>query len=337
MIDVRVYYKDGFMIYKSGRSGPVFIAPHASYTLCPLCRGDVGTELITAELVKRLGGMAFVSTVPRIGDHGIDYFREPASLSEAHQMFKAKDNPDAMLKFEKKFAFFARDEEEYLEKITKYNEYWTNIRTLAKKKSLFVIVHGQGMRMKNFPSLLDIATLNGRWINEEAMKNVIQVVNKKYSNLFYDLNEDIKKYAIAWADIQLKNYIVMRFKEFANVRGATKHNLIRDIKRASELLRRRGVKLHSLSWNDYLSLIETTIDRTQFRVTYQCNFNGAKGKYAINRLLKHNGGEAFSMEFSVFMNEVYPNATVNIAEEIINGFMRKKKIDVFKSFILGHS
>ncbi|MAH42297.1 hypothetical protein CL614_01035 [archaeon] len=161
------------MIYKSGKRGPVFIAPHATYSLNPLCRGDVGSEVISAELVKRLGGMAFVSTVPRTGDHGIDYFRKPASLSEAHQMFKARDNPESRLKFEKKFAFFARDEDEYLEKVTKYNQYWTSIRTLSKKKSLFVIVHAQGMRMKNFPSLIDVATSNGRWINSDAMKGVI--------------------------------------------------------------------------------------------------------------------------------------------------------------------
>ncbi len=331
---MRVYYKDGFMIYKSGKKGPVFIAPHATYTLSPLCRGDVGAELITAELVKRLGGMAFVSTVPRIGEHGIDYFRQPASLVEAHKMFRARDNPETRLSFERKYAFYARDEDEYLEKMTKYTEYWTTIRTLSRKKSLFVIVHGQGMRMKNFPSLIDVATFNGRWINEDAMKGVIQGINKKFSNLFYNLNDDIKKYALSWADIQLKNYIIMRFKEFSNIRGATKTNMEKDIKRASELLRKRRIKLKNLSWNDYLSLIEKTIDDTQFRLTYQCNFNGAKGKYSINRLLKQNGGEAFSLEFSVFLNEVYPNVAVDIAEQIISGFIRKKKIDSFKRFIL---
>ncbi|MAH42296.1 hypothetical protein CL614_01030 [archaeon] len=125
----------------------------------------------------------------------------------------------------------------------------------------------------------------------------------------------------------------MRFKEFSNVKGATRNNMIKDIRRANDLLRKR-VKLKNLSWNDYISLIEKTVENTQFRVTYQCNFNGMKGKYAINKLLKHNGGEAFSLEFSVFLNEIYPIVAVDIAEEIINGFQRKKKIDNFKRFIL---
>ena len=115
---MRSFYKEGFLLLKSGKPGPIFVAPHSTMTLLSITRGDVSAELITARLVRRLGGFGVISTVPRKGRYGIDYFREAATMEEAVKMFNAskKNDYESRYRFEKKYAFFARDEEEYLEK-----------------------------------------------------------------------------------------------------------------------------------------------------------------------------------------------------------------------------
>jgi hypothetical protein len=194
---MRVFYKEGFLLFKSGKPGPIFVAPHATMTLLSVTRGDSYTELITARLVKKLGGIGIVSTIPRKGRYGIDYFRDSASMEEAVKMFNAskKNDYDTRYKFERKYAFFARDEEEYLEKSNAYNQFWTTVETLAPKDPLFVLMHAQGTRMKNFPSLLDVITLNGEWIAETKAKSVLSEVNEKNKKIFASLKQDLNRYA----------------------------------------------------------------------------------------------------------------------------------------------
>ncbi|MFH1420770.1 MAG: hypothetical protein ABIG30_02275, partial [Candidatus Aenigmatarchaeota archaeon] len=293
---MRVTYKEGFMILKSGIPGPIFIAPHSSMSLVSLSRGDTCSELIASWLVKRFGGTAFISTIPRSGAHGVDFFREPASLKEAAKMFSNMEDHDARMQFERKYAFFSKDEEEYLEKANIYNQFWTSAKTLSPKGSLFVILHAQSMRMKNFPSLLDVITLDGKWINEDIVKEVVKNVNEKFASLFFNLNDDIKYYALSWAKIWLRNSILRSSNELVNVRGSLRENMELDIARACDILGIEKKFLKDITWNEYIGLIEKSMANTQFCVTYQRNFNGSKGAYTIKNLLDFCGGEAISLE-----------------------------------------
>jgi hypothetical protein len=335
---MRAFYKEGFMLFKSDKPGPVFIAPHSTVSLLSVSRGDVMSELVTSRLVKRIGGIGMISTVPRKGGYGIDYFREAASMEEAVSMFNAFESSDydAMQEFEKKYSFFARDSEEYLEKMNAYNQFWTTVETLAPKKPFFVIIHTQAARMKNFPSLLDVATLSGKWMDERVAKETVEKVCISNKKLINSLKDELKKYSTYWAAIHLKSSILYRFKKFdVNcLKGSIRTELINDIKRAAKLLGKDYETLmKDLIWEKYIGIIQECIDNCDFAVTYQNTFDGRSGEKRIGRLLDKCGGSAVSLETSAFLNEIYPMISVKLVEDIINYIVRKEKLKGFEKFV----
>lgn len=335
---MRAFYKDGFLLFKSGKPGPVFIAPHSTMTLLSVTRGDVCSELITARLVKKLGGFAVISTIPRKGRYGVDYFRESATMGEAIKMFNANNHNDydARYRFEGRYAFFAKDEEEYLEKANAYNQFWTTVETLSPKNPLFVLMHSQGTRLKNFPSLLDIATLNGEWMNEKKVKDVLNEVNEKNRKILLSLKEELKKYAKVWTEIWLKNSILYRFDEFdfKKLQGSFKVALENDIKKAALLLNEDfKTLLKNLTWENYTNLVERCIDEKQFEVTYQNAFDGEPGRERIKKLLNRCGGEAILFETSTFLNEVHPKLSARLVSDVLSAMERKEKLKVFERFL----
>ena len=335
---MRAFYKEGFLLLKSGKPGPVFVAPHSTMTLISITRGDVSSELITARLVKKLGGFAVISTVPRKGRYGVDYFRESATMEEAIKMFNAsKSNDyDARYMFEGRYAFFARDEEEYLEKANIYNQFWTTVETLSPKNPLFVLMHSQGTRLKNFPSLLDIATLNGEWMNEKRVKSVLDGVNEKNAKTFVSLKKELKRYSGAWANIWLRNAILYRFGKFdlKKLQGSFKATLEDDIKKAAILLNEDFKSLlKQLTWENYLDLVGRCVDEKPFEITYQNAFDGEPGRESIKKLLNRCGGEAILFETLTFLNEVHPSLSVKLVSDVLSAMERKEKLKRFERFL----
>jgi hypothetical protein len=335
---MRAFYKEGFLLLKTGKPGPVFIAPHSTMTLLAVTRGDVSSELITARLIRKLGGFGIISTVPRKGRYGIDYFRESATMEEAVKMFHASKNNgyDLRYRFEKKYAFFARDEEEYLEKSNAYNQFWTTVETLAPKNPVFVLMHSQGTRMKNFPSLLDITTLDGEWMNEEKVRSVLAEINDKNKNIFESLKTELKKYACSWAELWLKNAVLYRFGEFElkKLQGAYKVTIEDDVKKAAALLKQNPKPLiKNLTWKSYINLIEECVKKSNFEVTYQNAFNGEPGRARIRKLLDHCGGEAVLFETSTFLNETHPNVSIRLVADVLSAIERKDKLKRFEKFL----
>jgi len=331
---MRVFYKEGFLLFKSEKPGPVFIAPHATMSLLSIVRGDVCTELITARLVKKMGGIGVVSTVPRKGKYGIDYFRWPATMKEATAMFKMENDYEARYKFEKKYSFFARDEEEYLEKASTYNQFWTTVETLAPNNPLFVLVHAQGTRLKNFPSLLDLATLSGKWMDEKKVIETIEKVNRKYN--FERYKDDLKYYALAWARMCLKRAIEYRFGSFdlKKIKGSFRVALEDDIEKAASLLGRdKKELLKNFTFQKYLLLIEEVIDSKEFGITYQNAFDGQPGEERVKKLLDKCGGQAILVEASTFLNEMYPDVSVKLIKDVIEEIIRKDKLRIFNQFL----
>jgi hypothetical protein len=251
-------------------------------------------------------------------------------------MFNHNHDYDARYKFEGRYAFFAKDEEEYLEKANVYNQFWTTVETLSSKNPLFVLMHSQGTRLKNFPSLLDIATLNGEWMSEKKIRDVLDEVNAKNRKTLLSIKEDMKKYAKSWAEIWMRNSILFRFGEFdfKKMKGSFKASVESDIQKAALLLNEDfKALLKDLTWEGYIHLLERCIDERQFEVTYQNTFNGEPGRDRIKKLLSHCGGEAILFETSTFLNEVHPEISIKLVSDVLDAMERKEKLKRFEKFL----
>jgi hypothetical protein len=336
---MRTYYKEGFMLLKNNGKGPVFIAPHATTALSPVLRGDVGSELITTRLTKRMGGVGIISMVPRSGKYGIDLFRKPATMNEALEMFNASYDYKKRHKFEKKYAFFARDQEEYLEKITVHNNFWTTPKMLAPEKPLFVLMHSQAMRLKNFPSILDVCSNSGRWFDENLLKEAIDTVNEKIKPQMERKKESMKKYIVSWAELSLKRSVEYRFGKFVfkNLQGSYKKDVQRDIRKAALILGKNPQSLErNMTWDKYVQLLEDCVDKTEFKVTYQSTFKGKVGDYNVRNLMKKTEGRAVMFETSAFLNEMYPKTSVNLVEDILKHItLKQEKNSLWNFFGMG--
>ena len=332
---MRAYYKEGFVLFKNNTDGPVFISPHSTMTLSPVVRGDVGTELITARLTKSIGSLGVASIIPRAGRYGIDFFRKPATMDEVLQMFKSSDDYRKRHAFEKKYAFYARDQEEYLSKITIHNNFWTSAETLAPKNPLFVLIHSQSMRLKNFPSVLDVCTNSGKWFNEDMVKEAIEKSNTKHKYSLHKIKKHMKRYTISWANIWLRRSIGYRFKNFdlRTLRGSFKNEVRKDLEKASDILGTDIKDLErNLDWNKYLEILQDCIDATDFKITYQMTFTGKKGEANMRNLIAKKNGSAIMFETSSFLNEMYPRTSTKIVEDVLQHATMKNKWSTFEKF-----
>lgn len=331
---MRAYYKEGFMLMKTGNPGPVFIAPHSTMTTSPVLRGDVGTETLTKVLTAKMGSLAVVSLVPRAGRYGIDLFREPATMKEALEMFKAADNYDKINEFEKKYAFYAQDQDEYLEKMGVHNQFWMAAETLCPSNPLYAIMHSQALRIKNFPSILDVCTNSGRWHGESAAREAVAKANEKYAVRLKKIKTVLKRYALYWADTHLRRSIGYRFKRFdlKTMQGSIKKEVMKDITNASLILKEDVKSLEKdFTWERYMAILERCIDATDFVVTYQNNFTGKPGEGRVSRLITKNAGSALMFETSAFMNEMYTKTSAQMVGDILKYASSKKKWGSFES------
>ncbi|MBI4014386.1 MAG: hypothetical protein HY365_00340 [Candidatus Aenigmarchaeota archaeon] len=331
---MRAYYKEGFMILKTGMPGPVFIAPHSTMTVSPVLRGDVGTETLTKVLTAKTGSLAVISLVPRAGRYGIDLFREPATMKEALEMFKTANSYDKRGAFEKKYAFYAQDQDEYLEKIGVHNQFWMAAETLCPPNPLYAIMHSQALRIKNFPSVLDVCTNSGRWYSESAVREAVAKINDKYAARLKKIKPVLKRYALYWADTHLRRSIGYRFRRFdlRTMQGSIKTEVMKDIMNASAILKEDAKSLEKdFTWEKYMALLERCIDATDFAVTYQNNFTGRMGEGRISRLIAKNAGSAVMFETSAFMNEMYTKTSSRMVEDILKRASSKKKWATFEN------
>ena len=333
---MRAYYKEGFVLLKNSQVGPVFIAPHSTTTLSPVMRGDAGCEFIAAMLTKRMGSLGIICTVPRAGRYGVDFFRKPADMDEALEMFKAANNYKKRMLFEKKYAFYSQDQEEYLEKVNVHNHFWMAAETLAPKMPLYVIIHAQAMRLKNFPSILDVCTNDGKWFNESVVKEAVEKANKKNAERLARVKNHMKAYAVSWAGNWLRRSIGYRFKKFSlnAMQGTYRNDVKRDISNAARILGRNAAEMEkSLNWAKYEKMLEESIEATQFRITYQKSFTGKRGDGNVKKMLEKTGGSAIMFETSAFLNEMYPKTSMKLIQDVIYYASQKARWSNFEKFI----
>lgn len=324
------------MVFKNNHLGPIFIAPHSTTTLSPIVRGDVGVEIITEMLTRRMGSVGLISTMPRAGRHGVDLFRKPATMDEALEMFKSHGDYKKIQYFEKKYSFYSQDQEEYLEKINTHNQFWVTAETLAPKNPLFVIIHGQASRLKNFPSILEVSTNSGKWIEEDLIKEAIEKANSKNAGRIKQLKPKLKSYVLAWADLWLRRSLGYRFREFKmkNLEGSYQRDMRKDIEKAAAILGMDAKRVEKgMDWEKYMELLKQCIDATEFRITYQNIFTGKRGEANVRHLLAKTGGNAMMFETSAFLNEMYPKTSLIMVEDIINYISSKRRWRIFEKYI----
>ena len=119
----------GFTVYRSTKNlGLIFVALHAGPALGNPTHRDDHSETVASLCWENMGGSFIVSNISRDRLWGIDFNRDIPSLKNAIEMFdefsKGEITTDRAFKYMKKYAWVAKDENDYYSRLRIYQNFW---------------------------------------------------------------------------------------------------------------------------------------------------------------------------------------------------------------------
>jgi hypothetical protein len=172
-------FEKGFSVYKNA-DNPVWVAPHSGSAFETPTSRDWNSDTVASLCWLKSGGSLVLSTVTRKRIWGIDYNRDPPQAAHAIRMypeFVADRNRPRLQDYRSRYAFVARNKADYDERLRMYTDFWTTVGNLG---SIIIMCHRKFARLKNYPSLIDIVTYEGRGVDTHIITGVIDQINKKY-------------------------------------------------------------------------------------------------------------------------------------------------------------
>jgi len=288
MMKIKIH--KGFITLKSGKNGPLFIAPHSGMALNnPEGEIDRGTQSVAYHYLKKYGGSAIISLFSRERDLGIDLWR-PMPVGR---------------KISKKYAWypFSRKYDEEKKKI--YKKFWKFI--FSQKSDTIIILHRQLPRVKNYPSIIDVVSIIGRGFSRKRMRKVIEKMNKEYEDRFYWLRDEYRELMLVYIDYcllcykkHIKSFLKKDFITFKKTLGV----------QATKKLEKNFSK--SLLKKYILKLIHKQPD---LKITLEKNFTGKYIGKVLDPILDDR--LVVSFEINQLLSQYYPLLTAKIIHEII--------------------
>jgi hypothetical protein len=309
MFDIE--YHKGFNVVKSDREGPVFIAPHSSLSYRSSEREDVGTENVAFLAVEKLGGAAVISSIPRLGMLGIDYNRQPPDFKDVKKGYSKIG--DDMKDYYKQRSFTTESEKQYLTKANTYKEFWSMVEELGKNNPLFIFCHTLSSRLKNLPTVIDLVTGRGKWIDKKKVEKIAAGLNKKYD--FNKYKSQIKENNYFWL-LLYRNFVKQNFGSFGKLNGMSREWLVQDIENANRILK-TSYKINDINFGLYKNLADQVIDKVNLQLTVEARFCGDMA-LAVPPLLKKTNGTGLEIESLSYLNEVQPELMIKIIKDIVD-------------------
>ncbi|HLD83932.1 MAG TPA: hypothetical protein VI979_03720 [archaeon] len=310
-------YMPGFNVVESGKPGPVFVAPHSALTYRSAEREDVGAENVAFAAVRKMGGSAIISAIPRHGVLGIDYNRGiPAKgvLVKDTGYIRGNDNLTA---YYKNYAWVAENASQNGYKTKVYKRFWKTAALLGRrqKRPFFVFCHTLSSRIKNLPSAVDFITGRGSWLDKRTVEKAVVRLNKKY---------DFKKYKGDWR-VDMKFHAMMEKKllgkHFPSLKacvGIRREWMLQDINKANTILGRR-LDINMMSFPQYYRAIDDAVKKSSVKITVENAYFGDTAK-PVPALLRKTNGIGLEVESQSFLNENHAEEVVSIVDGVVKEF-----------------
>ncbi len=286
---MEVLIKRGYMLFDSGKAGPMYVAPHAAPAYeKPGDHQDHNTHFIAYRLALN-GGRALVSSITRERVFGVDFYKPSPDMKTALSHYKTFESGriGEKRKYRKKYAWVARNRDEHKIKNTIYNNFWSEIMNCDCP---VVFVHRQFFNPVRHPSLLDVVPFNHRKKFREAVKKM----NGKYRKIFEDLFPVYRKsFEFKTACVLFKEMVLNEYK-------------LRLFHGRKPFIRKRIEKFsRKMEEMPYLE------------ITYMKNFSGTLLKMILARHNIKNRKPIVQMEVSEFLARRFPDIAVYIISDIM--------------------
>lgn len=326
---------EGFTIYRKGE-GPVFVTPHSGPSLETPTNRDDNSDTIASLCWLKSGGSLVLSNVSRKRLLGIDFNRAVPPMRKALKMYKDflfDRSPEQLLEYRNKYAFVAKDERDYHERVRIHDNFWFQIKNLG---NVFIFVHRKFSKLKNYPSIMDVVSFKGKGINVGLVKNVIDELNSEYDDFLKKIGDDYKRAIMNEEKRSVERSGLADIKALQKPRTDKERHIAKSVKLIRKYAKKSLVdKLeNNFDPNNYINAVESALGNAGTpQITLDSIFTSELASAPRKRFyLKEMRKDIISMEIECnqFINYWYPE----VAAEMINKMVDKvRNAEIYK--ILG--
>lgn len=312
-------FRNGFCVYQSEANGIVLATPHSGPAFENSTARDDNSETVASLCWKKLGGNLIVANVARKRLWGVDLNRDIPSKKLALSNFKAfvddEEDSDLLHDYRKKYAFVAKDETDFNNRIEIYNSFWDEVR----QGEIIILVHRALTRIKNMSSVMDIVVFNSE--EKQRIKTIIKDVNIEYYEFLKKIDLAYKKMVIFEEERFVSNILrVFGSFDLNKIKGEYKTHLMQDISKIEIFAAPKCCKYlkEEFTPQNFLRAVKSVVDNAPIpQVTMEYAFDGSLAHGPRNKLLPLGKKIVIEVESSRFLNFWYPEVAADIISDIV--------------------
>jgi len=326
---LNINFRPGFIVYRNG-PGPVWVSPHSGPAIeIPTAR-DQWSDTVASLCWLKMGGTFIVSSVPRKQMYGMDFNREVPPKDSALRLWSefVKDEKRGRLeRYRKVYSWAAIDEADYKNRLKIYNDFWNIVRRAG---NVIVFLHTQFTRIKNFPSVMDVITYQGRGVKKDIISAIVEKANEKYKGFFKQMEKAYKD-EIYLEQRRIIDRIKEVFSEFAldKMKVEYRANILNDMKVVKKYANKDVYEKLRREFNErnFLLAVRSVLrKRITPHVTVESIFKGQKA-LTMKKPLFRKGNIIMEVEITRFLGHWYPKKASDIIMDILNDLI---SIDMYR-------
>ncbi len=325
---VDIDFRPGFTVYKNGR-GPVWVCPHSGPAMETPTSRDGYSDVVASLCWLNMGGTLIISSIPRKQIYGIDFNRESPPKDSALNLwseFLKDEKRERLERYRHTYSWTSINPGDHRQRSRIYDDFWNAVKKAGEP---VVFVHRQFTRVKNFPSVMDVVTFEGRGVNKKIMEAIVEKANEKYSSFLKHIERDYKD-AIKLEHRRVIDRIKEVFSEFIleKMKVEYKKNILNDMKNMSKYVNKRVYRKLEKEFNErnYMSVLRSTLrQKVSPKITVESFFKGDKALRSKNPMFMKDR-IVMEVEVTNFLGYWHPGKA---AEMIMNIFHDLISVDTY--------
>jgi hypothetical protein len=318
---MKIGVKSGYTVYSKGNKELVFVAPHSGHAIENPVHRDDHSETVGSLCWKEMGGKLIVSGISRDRLWGIDYNRGIPTVREALEKYKEFTNEDEkknLLAYMKKYAWVARDESDYYERLKIYQSFWNEVG-MGK---YIILLHKNFPKMKAVPSIMDFVTFSNAGIKKSVIKDIVNDVNSKHFDFFEKIKVDYKNAILA----DTRRYVLnlLRIYEHFNPGEMSEGHRIgieKDLDKITAYADK--IALNRLMTNftpyNFLMCAENALKHIPLpQITIEGVHDGSLALGPYNKLFPKRDKTVIEVESNGFLNFWHPHMAAKIIKDVVS-------------------
>ena len=317
-----IEFKRGYTVYKDSKDKDImFVTPHSGPALASPVTRDDHSETVATRCWELIGGTLVVSSMTRDRLFGIDFNRYIPTIKNAiehYEIFYSGNSSEKRYKYLKKYAWVAKDEADYYNRLQIYQNFWEDVC----KGNVIIFVHKNFPKIKAVPSVMDIVTFSQKGIKKTVIKEVVEAINAKYFDFFQKIATDYRNAVIS----ETKRFVLdtLRIYEHFNpneMSPGRREGIEKDLKKITKYA--DTIAINRLKQNftpfNYLSAVENAVERSPLPcVTVEDVHDGSLALGPVNKLFPHKDKVIIEVECNGFLNFWHPHMAAKIIKDVVD-------------------